>query len=260
MADNNIAGRLALITGASSGIGASCAHALASRGCHLALTYSKNLAGMQDIVASIRSSLASTSSAISSSGIPQLGSESESKELRISVHRVDVGIVEDMSRMFDEIQQEHGGRVVDILVSNAGDIPLSEFEYTVNVNLRASFVLVQGVVAGMKAQRWGRIIFMSSIAAQGGGINGCPSKGGLTGMMRNLSTKLASLNISVNDIAPALIGETGMIPTADIIPGGTSSIPMGRLGVPSEVANVVLMLATTGFMTGQSLLISGGLK
>ncbi|PBP19459.1 3-ketoacyl-acyl carrier protein reductase [Diplocarpon rosae] len=177
-----------------------------------------------------------------------------------------------MSRMFDEIQQAHGGRVVDILVSNAGygkrivdvwDIPLSEFEYTLNVNLRASFVLVQGVVAGMKAQRWGRIIFMSSIAAHGGGINGChyaASKGGLTGMMRNLSTKLAPLNISVNDVAPALIGETGMIPTADIIPGGTSSIPMGRLGVPSEVANVVLMLATTGFMTGQSLLISGGLK
>lgn len=53
------------------------------------------------------------------------------------------------------------------------DIPLEEFEYTLNVNLRASFVLVKGVVGGMKAQKWGRIIFMSSIAAQGGGINGC---------------------------------------------------------------------------------------
>lgn len=53
------------------------------------------------------------------------------------------------------------------------DIPLEEFEYTLNVNLRASFVLVKGVVEGMKAQKWGRIIFMSSIAAHGGGINGC---------------------------------------------------------------------------------------
>lgn len=86
------------------------------------------------------------------------------------------------------------------------------------------------------------------------------SKGGLTGMMRNLSSKLAPYNISVNDVAPALIGETGMIPTADVIPGGASSIPMGRLGEPSEVANVVGMLATTGYMTGQSLLIAGGLK
>lgn len=79
-------------------------------------------------------------------------------------------------------------------------------------------------------------------------------------MMRNLSSKLASYNISVNDVAPALIGETGMISSPDVIPGGVGVIPMGRLGMPSEVANVVGMLATTGFMTGQSLLISGGLK
>jgi 3-oxoacyl-[acyl-carrier protein] reductase len=91
-------------------------------------------------------------------------------------------------------------------------------------------------------------------------IDYAASKGGLTGMMRNLSSKLAPLNISVNDVAPALIGETGMISSPDVIPGGVSTIPMGRLGRPEEVANVVVMLATTGFMTGQSLLISGGLK
>lgn len=79
-------------------------------------------------------------------------------------------------------------------------------------------------------------------------------------MMRNLSTKLAPLNISVNDVAPALIGATGMISNPDVIPGGVSTIPMGRLGEPQEVANIVTMLATTGFMTGQSLLIAGGLK
>lgn len=166
------------------------------------------------------------------------------------------------------------------------DIPLEEFEYTLNVNLRASFVLVKGVIEGMKAQKWGRIIFMSSIAAYGGGINGCrtsflppsppplslkstlkthptdyaASKGGLTSMMKNLSSKLAPLNISVNDVAPALIGETGMISSPDVIPGGVATIPMGRLGSPREVANVVGMLATTGFMTGQSLVVAGGLK
>lgn len=147
------------------------------------------------------------------------------------------------------------------------------------MNLKASFILVKGVIEGMKAQKWGRIIFMSSIAAYGGGINGCrklppiipksvshlfidyaASKGGLTGMMKNLASKLAPLNISVNDVAPALIGETGMIPNSDVIPGGASSIPLGRLGTTQEVSNVVTMLATTGFMTGQSLLIAGGLK
>lgn len=59
------------------------------------------------------------------------------------------------------------------MLMKSRDIPLEEFEYTLNVNLRASFVLVKGVIEGMKAQKWGRIIFMSSIAAQGGGINGC---------------------------------------------------------------------------------------
>lgn len=79
-------------------------------------------------------------------------------------------------------------------------------------------------------------------------------------MMKNLAAKLAPLNISVNDVAPALIGETGMISSPDVIPGGVGTIPLGRLGSPQEVANVVTMLATTGFMTGQSLLIAGGLK
>ncbi|KAG4430130.1 hypothetical protein IFR05_014386 [Cadophora sp. M221] len=255
MADNNLSGRLALITGASSGIGAACAHSLAAKGMHLALTYSKNLEGIQAIVRSIRESLSSPA-----------------EELRITIHQVDVGVVDEMGKMFKEIEEQHKGKVVDVLVSNAGygkrivdiwDIPLSEFEYTLNVNLRASFVLVKGVIEGMKAQNWGRIIFMSSIAAQGGGINGChyaASKGGLTSMMRNLSSHLTPYNISVNDVAPALIGDTGMISSPDVIPGGVGTIPMGRLGEPGEVANVVTMLAETGFMTGQSLLISGGLK
>ncbi|KAH9215601.1 3-oxoacyl-reductase [Leptodontidium sp. 2 PMI_412] len=258
MADNNLSGRLALITGASSGIGAACAHSLASRGMRLALTYSKNLEGMQAIVQSIRASLPSP--------------KAEAEELRITIHQVDVGVVDEMGKMFKEIEEQHNGKVVDVLVSNAGygkrivdiwDIPLTEFEHTLNVNLRASFVLVKGVIEGMKAQNWGRIIFMSSIAAQGGGINGChyaASKGGLTSMMRNLSSHLTKYNISVNDVAPALIGDTGMISSPDVIPGGVGTIPMGRLGEPGEVANVVTMLAETGFMTGQSLLISGGLK
>ncbi|KAJ5613977.1 Short-chain dehydrogenase/reductase SDR [Penicillium herquei] len=249
---NEIRGRLALITGASGGIGAACAQQLAAKGAHLALTYATNLEAMNKIVADIQSKYAEN-------------------KLRISIHQVDVGSADQIEAMFQQIDAEHGQRP-DILISNAGygkrfpnvwDITLEEFDYTLNINLRASFILVKGVAEHMKNQRWGRIVFMSSIAASGGGINGChyaASKGGLTGMMKNLATRLAEHNISVNDVAPAMIGETGMIPNAAAIPEVAAGIPIGRLGTPEETANVVTMLVTTGYMTGQSLLLAGGLK
>lgn len=134
----------------------------------------------------------------------------------------------------------------------------------------------------MKAQKFGRIIFVSSIAAYGGGINGCrtfsscisttpitdiqfpldyaASKGGLMGMMKNLSNRLAEYNISVNDVAPAMIGSTGMIPNPEAVPGVVETIPLQRFGQPDEVANVVEMFAKTGYCTGQSLIVAGGLK
>jgi 3-oxoacyl-[acyl-carrier protein] reductase len=252
-------------------IGAACSLQLAERGVHLALTYSSNLTAITALRDEIKKS---------------------SPELRMSIHQVDVASAEQIEKMFSEIDKEHGQRP-DILLSNAGrgkritqvwDISLEEFDYTINVNLRASFILVKGVVNHMKEQRWGRIVFMSSIAGYGGGINGCrtlhlpfwiltyidgdygcgsdyaASKGGMSGMMRNLSTRLAEFNISVNDVAPAMIGDTGMIPNAAAIPEVAAGIPLGRLGVPDEVANVVTMLVTTGYMTGQSLLLAGGLK
>ena len=79
-------------------------------------------------------------------------------------------------------------------------------------------------------------------------------------MMKNLATRLAEYNISVNDVAPAMIGDTGMVPSAAAIQDTVATIPLGRLGTPEETANVVTMLVTTGYMTGQSLLLSGGLK
>ncbi|KFZ20132.1 hypothetical protein V502_03328 [Pseudogymnoascus sp. VKM F-4520 (FW-2644)] len=250
MADNKIEGRLALVTGASGGIGEACARKLASCGVNLALTYSTSKDKIDALVASL---------------------DEISKGLRITIHKADMGSVEDIANMFKEIQEQHKAPV-DVLVSNAGygkrivdisEIPLEEFEYTMNVNLRASFLLVKGVVEGMKTQKWGRIIFVSSIAAYGGGINGChyaASKGGLMGMMKNLSSRLAQYNISVNDVAPAMIGATGMIPNPEAVPGVVETIPLGRFGQPDEVANVVEMFAKTGYCTGQSLVVAGGLN
>lgn len=127
---------------------------------HLALTYSSNLTAITALVNELK-------------GVDGT--------LRISIHQVDVGEADQIERMFSEIDKEHGERP-DILVSNAGygkrvpqvwDITLEEFDYTIQVNLRASFILVKGVVDRMKSQKWGRIVFMSSIAGYGGGINGC---------------------------------------------------------------------------------------
>ncbi|KAG9803045.1 NAD(P)-binding protein, partial [Aureobasidium melanogenum] len=118
-------------------------------------------------------------------------------------------------------------------------------------------------VEGMRDQRWGRMIFISSIAAYGAGINGChyaASKGGLQAMMKNLSSRLAPYNISVNDVSPAMVGSTGLLPSADSVPGVVDNIPLKRLCAPEEVANVVLMYAKTGFATGQSLVVGGGLR
>ncbi|GAB7364791.1 hypothetical protein MBLNU230_g5588t1 [Neophaeotheca triangularis] len=255
MPNNELKGRLALITGASGGIGAACALQLAAEGCDLALTYSSSKEAVDAIAEKIKAEASSRNF------------ESQ----RVSIHKADMGVPDEVVKVCQAVRAEHG-RGVEVLVANAGygkrirdvsEIPLEEFEHTLNVNLRAPFLCVKGVVDDMKAARWGRIIFMSSIAAYGGGANGChyaASKGGMTAMSRNLSTTLAPWNISVNDVAPAMIGNTGMFPNPDTLPGLVDSIPLKRLGEPDEVANAVTMLAKTGWMTGQSLLMTGGLK
>lgn len=234
-------------------IGAGCARDLFANGTSLALTYSANKAAVDALIAEL---------------------EPQARGRKLSSHKVDMASDEDMKRLFEEIEQTHG-HGPDILLSNAGhmkripqivDIPISEWDYTIQVNLRASFVLTKYCVPHMIQQKWGRIIFMSSISALGGGINGChyaASKAGLDGMMRNLSLKLAADGITVNNVAPAMIGDTGMIPNAEFLvgtPGDVRNIPVGRLGTPQEAANIVTMICKTGYLTGQSILLSGGLK
>lgn len=200
--------------------------------------------------------------------------QAQDSSRKMSSHKVDMASDEDVKKLYEEMEEVHG-HGPDIVISNAGhgkripdivDIPISEWDYTIQVNLRASFILTKYAVPHMAEQHWGRIIFMSSIAALGGGINGChyaASKAGLDGMMRNLAGKLAKDGITVNNVAPAMIGDTGMIPNAEFLvgtPGDVKNIPVGRLGTPQETANVVTMLCKTGYMTGQSILLSGGLK
>ncbi|KAF2264186.1 3-ketoacyl-acyl carrier protein reductase [Lojkania enalia] len=255
--DNNIAGRLALITGASGGIGGACAQTLYMQHVHLALSYNSNKDGIERLVVKL---VEEYKKAYPDRSPP-----------RITSHSADLSNVDETLKLSDDASDQHSRRV-DILIANAGfgkritdieEIPLDIFEHTVNVNLRAPFLLTKSVVGHMKQQRWGRIIFISSIAGYGVGLNGChyaASKGGLTSMMKNLSTRLAEFNITVNDVSPAMIGETGLIPSGDSISGLVESIPLGRLGVPEEVANIITMFCTTGYMTGQSILLAGGLN
>jgi 3-oxoacyl-[acyl-carrier protein] reductase len=190
------------------------------------------------------------------------------------MHQVNVVKDDDLTRLFEEVKKEHG-QGPDILIVNAGygkrvssilDISIEEWDYTMNCNLRSSFLLTKLAVPHMQDQGWGRVVYISSIAAGGTSINGChysASKAGVQGMSKNLAAKMGKTGITFNDVAPAMITETGMIKDEEALkgtPGDVQNIPVGRSGRPQECANVVTMLCRTGYMTGQSLLLSGGLK
>lgn len=193
---------------------------------------------------------------------------------RISSHQCDIVKEGDLQRLFDEIKEEHE-KHPDILIVNAGygrrvsnilEISLEEWDYTINCNLRSSFVITKLAVPHMLKQNWGRVVYISSIAAGGTSINGChysASKAGVQGMSKNLAIKLGKNGITFNDVAPAMVTGTGMIRTEEDLkgtPGDVNNIPVGRSGTTQECANVVTMLCRTGYITGQSILISGGLK
>lgn len=193
---------------------------------------------------------------------------------KISTHQCDVVNEVDLNRLYAELTQQHG-QGADIVVVNAGygkrvsnilDISIEEWDYTINVNLRSSFILTKLAVPHMQSRGWGRVIYISSIAATGTSINGChysASKAGVQGMAKNLASKMGKSGITFNDVAPAMITETGMIRDEEALkgtPGDVKNIPVGRSGRPQECANIVTMICRTGYMTGQSILLSGGLK
>ncbi|KAK3046250.1 hypothetical protein LTR09_012242 [Extremus antarcticus] len=253
--DNEIKGKLALVTGASGGIGAACARDLWNNGASLALTYNSNKAPLDQLVSELQQ---------------QDGGNSR----KITVHQCDVGHEAELNRLYEELTQQHG-QGADILVVNAGygkrvssilDITLEEWDYTININLRSSFILTKLAMPHMLSTSWGRVVYISSIAAGGTSINGChysASKAGVQGLSKNLAAKMGKSGITFNDVAPAMITETGMIKDEEALkgtPGDVKNIPVGRSGRPQECANVVTMLCRTGYMTGQSLLLSGGLK
>ena len=155
---------------------------------------------------------------------------------------------------------------VEILVNNAGvarvqqpeSITERDWNEVMAVNLTSAFLVTQAVLPSMRTRRWGRLIFISSVAAQVGGIVGphyAASKAGMLGLMRSYANLMAKEGITSNAIAPALI-ETDMVRSN--LNAKPDRIPVGRFGYVDETAGVVVVLARNGYITGQTIHVNGG--
>jgi 3-oxoacyl-[acyl-carrier protein] reductase len=172
----------------------------------------------------------------------------------------------DVSQPADVLRLAATAGKVDVLVNNAGiirpqqiaDITEQDWDQIVDGNLKVSFLMTQAVLPQMRERQWGRIINLSSVAAQLGGIVGphyAAAKAGLHGMTHYYARHLAKEGITANVIAPALIA-TEMVrsnPNAK-----ADLIPVGRFGECEEVADVAVMLAGNGYITGQTINVNGG--
>ncbi len=234
-------GRIALVTGGSRGIGAAVALALAKAGADVAVNFRTRSEDAEKVCVAIR----------------KLGR-------RTLAVQADVSQSDQVKEMVVQTERELGP--VNIVVNNAGiarqlkleDITEADWEEHINVNLKSAFLVTQAVLPQMRTQRWGRIINISSTAAQTGGLVGphyAASKAGMPGLTHSYAALLAKEGITANTVCLALV-ETDMLRAN---PRATSSvIPVGRFGTVDEVASVVLLLAENGYMTGQTVNPNGG--
>jgi 3-oxoacyl-[acyl-carrier protein] reductase len=238
---NELSGRTALVTGASRGIGYSCALALAEAGADIAINYHAHADAARELEKRILS----------------LGRRALAIEADVS----SAGAVGHLVRT----AEEYFG-AIDILVNNAGiarvqrlgDVTGQDWDDLIAINLTSCFLVTQAVVPGMRARRWGRIINMSSVAAHLGGIVGphyAASKAGMLGLTHYYASALIGEGITANAISPALI-DTDMVRAN--LNAAPTFIPVGRFGAVDEVASVVVMLAGNGYVTGQTIHVNGG--
>lgn len=239
----NLMGKVALVTGGSRGIGRAVALALAEAGADVAVNYN------------VRENEAN-----------QVCSQVEGIGRRCVAVRANVAVASDVDRMVKTVEGALGG-AVGILVNNAGiarpkapdEITEGDWDEVMAVNLKSVFLVTQAVLPRMRAAKWGRIVNLSSAAVQLGGIIGphyTASKAGVLGLTHAYAPLLAGEGITVNAIAPGMI-ETDMI--AGNPKARPERIPVGRFGGVEEVAQVVVMLAQNGYITGQTLSVNGGL-
>lgn len=172
-----------------------------------------------------------------------------------------------ITKLVDAVERDFG-QTIGVLIANAGrgirasllDLTLEEFDKTHAVNIRAPFLIAKLAVPKMVAEKFGRIVFVGSVAGFTGGVVGphyASSKSALHGLSHSIASNFAAHGITSNVVAPALIEDTTMLPGD---PGDLAKrIPVGRLGKPDEVAGIVSMMVTTGYLTNQTVLVDGGL-
>lgn len=240
-------GRIALVTGASQGIGRACALALAKEGATVALA-ARNEAKLAEVQAEI-----------------------EAAGGKAAAFALDVASEESIAAGAKAIEERFGK--IEILVNNAGitrdvlamRMKRADWDDVLQTNLTGAFLLTQAVLRGMMKNRWGRIINISSVVGrtgQAGQANYAASKAGMIGMTRSLARELASRGITVNAVAPGYI-ETAMTSALneEQTKAMLAAIPLGRAGTDAEIAHAVVYLASEGaaYVTGHVLDVNGGM-
>jgi 3-oxoacyl-[acyl-carrier protein] reductase len=242
----DFSGKVAIVTGASRGIGRTIAETLASRGAH--------------VIAAARGEHASETV----QAITEAGGRAETAS-------VDVTDPSSVDLMVAGVLERHGR--IDILVNNAGiardqlmlRMKRDDWDAVIATNLTSAFTCVQAVLKPMVRQRAGRIVTVSSVVGQmgnAGQANYAASKAGLIGFSKALAREVASRNITVNVVAPGLV-ETDMTKTITEKAQGdwASQIPLGRIGAPADIAAAVCFLASdeASYITGHVLAVNGGM-
>ncbi len=242
-----LSGRVALVTGASQGIGRACALKLAASGAALAVA------------------------ARSQEKLAELVKEIEGSGGKAFAFPLDVADEEQVKTTFKSAIAQLGK--VDILVNNAGitrdqlimRMKRADWDSVLNTNLTSAYLCIQQAIGSMLKQRWGRIINVTSVfgqMGQAGQANYAASKAGLIGLTMAIAREVGSRSITCNAVAPGFI-ETAMTSgfSEDFKQNALKAIPLGRIGTPEDVANAVAFLASdeASYITGHVLSINGGM-
>jgi 3-oxoacyl-[acyl-carrier protein] reductase len=243
----SLAGRVALVTGASQGIGRACAVRLASAGAAVAVA-ARNQEKLDELVSEIKASGGNA-----------------------AAFPLDVSDEEQIKSTFKSVLGKF--TKMDILVNNAGitrdqlvmRMKRADWDMVLNTNLTSAYCCIQQVIGSMLKQRWGRIINISSIfgqMGQAGQANYAASKAGLIGLTMAIAREVASRSITCNAVAPGFV-ETAMTSglPEDLKQTALKLIPLGRIGTPEDVANAVAFLASdeASYITGHVLNVNGGM-
>ncbi len=243
----SLSGRVAVVTGASQGIGRACAVRLAKSGASLAVA-ARNREKLDEVVHEITAN----------------GGQA-------AAFALDVADEEQIKAVFKAVIAQFGK--IDILVNNAGvtrdqlvmRMKRADWDAVIQTNLTSAYLSTQAVASSMLKQRWGRIINIASVfgqMGQAGQANYAASKAGLIGLTMAIARELASRSITCNAVAPGFI-DTAMteVLSGEFKEGALKMIPLGRTGTPEEVAHAVAFLASeeAGYITGHVLNVNGGL-